>query len=224
MLNRIFQTFDIFNSIKYHEINISFSSNVDTLKMKGLIVLRKLVFWSLMICLCFGVFMFSGCGGSADSSSSSESFNNPDTYNTAEVLNGNWEVIDQEVVINADYGNTTYGMSMYLVTASMAFIDTDITETRGISTITLHESWRAVLGDDNRTYMGIIPVNLDSQVMSMVKSSANNWRCELFDEYKTVLNIEILEADIITVTEHRLAVINDSNVIEYDNVLTFRKK
>ncbi len=170
-----------------------------------------------MMCLCFVVFMLSGCGGSADSSSDSTS-----SYNTAEVLDGNWELIDQEVAIDVEYGES--GLNMYLVTASMAFTDTDITQTRGISTVTLHESWRTMLADETRTYMGIIPVNLDNQVMSMVKSGADNWRCELFDEYKTVMNIEILAENMIQVTEQRLTVINDSNVIEYDNVMTFRKK
>ena len=179
-----------------------------------------------MTVMCFLVFVFSGCGGSADTSSSSESSdipnNNPDSYNTAAVLDGNWEVIDQEIAVDVDYGDAI--LNMYLVTASMNFTDTEITETRGISTVTLHESWRAMLNDETRSYFGIIPVNLDSQIMSMVKSGADNWRCELFDEYKTVLNIEILAENIIQVTEHRLAVINGSSGIEYDNVLTFRKK
>ena len=192
-----------------------------------MIFVRKLVFWNLMICLCLSVFVLSGCGGSADTDSSDNlgtgiPNNNPESYNTAEVLDGNWEVIDQEVVINVDYGDST--LEMYLVTASMSFTDTEITGTRGLSTITLHESWRAVLDDDTRSYMGVIPINLDSEVMSMVKSGADNWRCELFDEFKTVINIEVLAYNIIQVTEHRLAVINGSSGIEYDNVMTFRKK
>ena len=180
-----------------------------------MIVLRRLVFWSLMVCLCCGVFVFSGCGGSADTESS-------DSTSIAIVLDGNWEVIDQEIVIDVDSGDSN--LNMYLVTASMTFTDTELTETRGLSTITLHESWRVVLDDDTRRYIGIIPINLDSQIMSMVKSGANNWRCELFDEYKTVLNIEILAENIIQVTEHRLAFINGTSGIEYDNVMTFRKK
>ncbi|MBQ7214639.1 MAG: hypothetical protein IJS39_01505 [Synergistaceae bacterium] len=190
-----------------------------------MIVLRKLVFWSLMMCLCLGVFMFSGCGGSADTESSDSTSipnNNPETYDTAEVLDGNWEVIDQEIVIDAASGDIN--LEMYLVTGSMAFTDTEITETRGISTITLHESWRTVIADDPRQYLGIFPVNLDNQVMSMVKSGADNWRCELFDEFKTVINIEILSYNIIQVTEHRLAFLNSAVGIEYDNVMTFRKK
>lgn len=189
--------------------------------------MRKLVFCSLMICMCFGVFMSSGCGGSADTSSSSESTdlpnNNPDTYNTALVLDGNWEVIDQQIAIDVSYGDSV--LNMYLSTASMTFTDTEITGTHGLSTVTLHESWRAVLDDnDTRSFIGIIPVNLDNQVMNMAKSGADNWRCELFDEYRTVLNIEILAENTIQVTEHRLAVVNDSTGIEYDNVMTFRKK
>ncbi len=191
-----------------------------------MIVLRKVAFWCLITGLYLLVFTFSGCGGTADTSSDSESSdipnNNPDSYNTAAVLDGNWEVIDQEITLDVDYGDSQ--LNMYLVTASMQFTDTEITETRGLSTVTLHESWRAVLNDETRTYFGIIPVNLDSQVMSMVKSGADNWRCELFDEFKTVLNIEILSYNIIQVTEHRLAVISDGSGIEYDNVMTFRKK
>ena len=177
------------------------------------------------MCLCLGVFMFSGCGGSADTESSDSTSipnNNPETYDTAEVLDGNWEVIDQEIVIDAASGDIN--LEMYLVTGSMAFTDTEITETRGISTITLHESWRTVIADDPRQYLGIFPVNLDNQVMSMVKSGADNWRCELFDEFKTVINIEILSYNIIQVTEHRLAFLNSAVGIEYDNVMTFRKK
>ena len=179
------------------------------------------------MCMCFGVFLSGGCGGSADTSSSGSSGNaipnnDPDTYNTAAVLDGNWEVIDQKVIIDVDYQAS--GLNMYLVTASMQFTDTEITETRGLSTVTLHESWRAVRDDSSREFIGVVPVNLDNQVMSMVKSGADNWRCEMFDEYKTVMNIEILEYNIIRITEHRLALINDTNGIEYDNVMTFRKK
>ena len=197
------------------------------LRNERMIFVRKLMFWSLMICLSLSVFMFSGCGGSADTDSSdnldtSIPNNNPETYNTAGMLEGIWEVIDQEIVINVKSGDSA--LEMYLVTASMTFTDTKITETSGSSTVTLHESWRTMLEGDPRQYLGIISVDIDNQVMSMMKSGADNWRCELSDEFNTVLNIEILEENIIQVTEHRLAVINDNSGIEYDNILTFRKK
>ena len=171
--------------------------------------------------------MFSGCGGSADSSSSENTStdipnNNPDTYNTAEVLEGHWDVIDQEIHLDVEYGDDS--LSIYLVTASIDFTGTQMSETRGSSTLSMHESWRAVLEGDTRSYLGIIPINIDNQFMTMLKSGADKWRCELLDEYQTVLNIEFLAENIIRVTEHRLAVISGGSGIEYDNVMTFRKK
>ena len=190
-------------------------------------ILRRSAFWSRLICLCLAVFMFSGCGGSADTSSSeTESTdipnNEPDTYNTALVLEGNWEVIDQEIIVNVNSGDSK--LEMYLVTASMTFSDTEFTGTHGFSAVTLHESWRVMLNATTRSYIGIIPVNIDNQMMNMIKSGADHWRCELSDEFKTVLNLEILAENMIRVTEHRLADINDTSGIEYDNVMTFRKK
>ena len=182
-----------------------------------------------MIGLCFGVFVFSGCGGSADSSSSSSSStalpnSEPDTYNTAEVLNGSWDVIDQEIAINVDYGDSV--LNMYLTAASLDFTGTELAETKGTSTVTFHESWRRVLvNGDSRTYMGIMQVNLDNQRMKMAKTGADNWRCELpEDDYETVLNIKILAENMLQVTEDRLADIDGSSGIEYHNVMTFRKK
>lgn len=182
-----------------------------------------------MIVLCFGVFVFSGCGGSADSSSSSSSStalpnNEPDTYNTAEVLNGSWDVIDQEIVIDVDYGESV--LNIYLTAASLDFTGTELAETKGTSTVTFHESWRRVLvNGDSRTYMGIMQVNLDNQRMKMAKTGADNWRCELpEDDYETVLNIKILAENMIQVTEDRLVEIDGSSGIEYHNVMTFRKK
>ena len=194
-----------------------------------MIFLRKSVFCSLIVCLCFGLFIFSGCGGSADSSSSSSEStalpnNEPDTYNTAEVLNGSWDVIDQEIAIDVDYGDSV--LNMYLTAASLAFTGTELAETKGTSTVTFHESWRRVLvNGDSRTYMGIMQVNLDNQRMKMAKSGADNWRCELpEDDYETVLNIKILAENMLQVTEDRLADIDGSSGIEYHNVMTFRKK
>ena len=106
----------------------------------------------------------------------------------------------------------------------MTFANTQITGTRGLSTITLHETWNAYLDGDVRVYMGIIPVNLDDQVVSLIKQGADNWRGEILDTYKTVLNIEVLADNLIKLTEHRIAPVSGDVLIEYDNELTFRKK
>ena len=184
-----------------------------------------------MMIICLAVFSLSGCGGSKDSDTDTESTdlpnNSPDTYNTAAVLDGTWNVIDQEITATATYSGDV-SLSMYLATASIIFSDTEITGSRGLSSVSIHESWRfsrenAAVGD-----VEVIPINLDNQVMSMVKSGADNWRCELFDTYKTVLNIEVFAQNLIQVTAHRVSVIDEGmlsgTLIAYDTVLTFRKK
>ena len=187
----------------------------------------------IILLLSMAVFMFSGCGGSKDSDSDSDSEstdipnNNPDTYNTAAVLDGTWAVIDQEITATATYSEDV-SVSMYLVTASIIFNDTEITGTRGLSSVSLRESWRFSEDDTTLANVEVIPINLDNQVMSMVKSGADNWRCELFDTYKTVLNITVLAQNLIQVSAHRVAAIDSGflagYLIEYDTVLTFRKK
>ena len=184
-----------------------------------------------MIILCMAVYTLSGCGGSKDSDSETESTdlpnNNPDTYNTAAVLDGTWAVIDQEITATAAYSGDV-GVSMYLVTASMTFNDTEITGTRGLSSVSLRESWRFSEDDSSQANVEVIPINLDNQVMSMVKSGSDKWRCELFDTYKNVLNITVLAQNLIQVSAHRVAAIDSGflsgYLIEYDTALTFRKK
>ena len=183
----------------------------------------------LMIVLLLAVLAFSGCGGSKDSEDSSGGDtsipnNTPDTYNTEYVLSGRWDVIDQSITIDADYVNDTT-LNLTLSTASMTFANTQIAGTRGLSTITLHETWNAYIeGGDVRVYMGLLAVNLDDQVVSLIKQGADNWRGEILDTYKTVLNIEVLAENLIKLTEHRIAPVSGDVLIEYDNELTFRKK
>ncbi|MBQ7154116.1 MAG: hypothetical protein IJR85_01020 [Synergistaceae bacterium] len=189
--------------------------------------MNKMKFWSILLVLGLAVFAFSGCGGSADTETPGENGdipnNTPDTYETADVLGGRWDVIDQSITIDADYTDGTT-LELMLSTASLTFADTEIIGTRGLSTITLHETWNAYLNADVRTYMGIIPVNIDDQVISLIKQGADNWRCEMMDTYRTVMNIEILAANLIKLTEHRIAPLSGDVLIEYDNELTFRKK
>ena len=188
--------------------------------------MRKMKFWSFVLVLGLLVFTFSGCGGSADTdkeSSGDVPNTDPDTYDTMTVLKGNWAVVDQEVSVSATYSDDLT-LDMSLVSATMKFTDTQITGSRGITTLTLHESWQCILDGDTRVYIGIVPINLDEVVTSMVQSGADNWRCELYDAYRTVMNIEILEEKLIQVSEHRIAMVDDVHGIEYDTVLTFRKQ
>ena len=193
-------------------------------------VLRKeMRLWLLVIVMFGAVVLAGGCGGSADSSSDTSSGdtsvpnNEPDTYDTQDVLNGTWVVIDQEEIsIAAEYGEDT--MTLLLITASMTFSNTNITGSSGVSFITSHETWHAFLDTTPRSHMGIKSLNIDDQVMSMKQSGADQWRCELYDQYRTVMYITVLSQNIIQVTERRIAVIDDSVGIDYEVTFTMKKQ
>ena len=200
-----------------------------------MVILRKANFLWLMLILSLAVFMFSGCGGSADSSSSDSDSENtelpnnlPDTYNTEAVLQGTWADIDQEMTVNAVYSDSgDISLNLDLVTASMTFSDTQLTSTKGTATVSIHETWRTSLDSSLLEDTEIIPIEFNNQLASMLKSGADNWKCEMFDKYKNVLNIEVLAKDIIRVTSRKIALINSGTfsgtLIQYDTTLTFRK-
>lgn len=200
-------------------------------QQEGCFILHKTKFSIIMLALSMALFLLSGCGGSKDSDTETNSTdfpnNTPETYNTAAVLDGTWNVIDQEITTTATYsGDVT--LNMYLATASLLFSDTEITGTRGLSSVSIRESWRFSRENATIADVDVIPIHLDNQVMSMVKSGADNWRCELFDTYKTVLNITVRAHNLIQVTSHRFAVLDSGmlagTLIEYNTTLTFRKK
>ena len=183
--------------------------------------------WLIVMVVFCAAFLAGGCGGSADSSSDTEdntiANDMPDTYNTQDVLNGTWIVIDQDSInITVDYSSTT--MEMRLITASLTFSNTNISGTSGVSFVTSHETWHAFLEGDVRTYMGVQTINIDNQVMSMIQSEADIWRCELYDQYRTVMNITILSPTVIQVSERRIAVINDTEGVDYEVTFTMKKQ
>ena len=177
----------------------------------------------MVIIMCSAAFLSGGCGGSADSASENTTIANdePDTYNTQEILNGTWIVIDQDnISVTVDSSN----LEMRLITASITLSNTNITGTSGVSFITSHETWHMFLGGDTRNYLGIQAVNIDNQVMSMIQSEADKWRCELYDQYRTVMNITVLSQNVIQVTEHRIAEINDTEGVDYEVTFTMKKQ
>ena len=195
-------------------------------------IVHKISFLCIMLLLCLAVFTFSGCGGSKDSSDSetdtTELPNNvPDTYNTAAVLNGNWAVVDQEITVNAEYSGDV-SLNMYLTNASIIFSNTDIVGSRGYSSASILETWQIYREGDTLDNMEIVSINLENQIVNMIKSGADNWRCDMYDIYKTVMNIEILAENLIKVTARRIAVIDSGalsgTMIQYNTALTFRKK
>lgn len=178
-----------------------------------------------MIALC--VFMFSGCGGSADSDSEDNKDTDapndyPDTYNTQNLLNGTWVVMGEEMPeITIASGDNN--INMQLVTASMTFSNTKIDGSTGTSFITNHETWQAFLDVEPESYLGVQSINLDNQVMTMVQTGSDKWKCDIYDEYRTLMNIELLSEKRIQVYERRITVINN-HAVQYEVTFNMRKQ
>ena len=188
--------------------------------------MRSMKFGVVIVMLGLCVFAFSGCGGSADTDSDSDSSTPnslPDTYDTAELLSGAWEYIGEETSTVEIDSDDTYTLSMTLAGASLVITDVNVNNTSGTARITLHETWRAFVDGDTTTYYGIIPVNIDAQTMSLTKTAKDNWRCDVYEPYRSTINIEILAEDIIQLTENRVADVGFLKAKQYENIMSFRK-
>lgn len=189
----------------------------------------KSKFWSLLVVLGLCVFMFSGCGGSADTESSDDKKpegpnDYPDSYNTQNMLNGTWVIIDDKTTeISTASGDET--IRMQLITASMTFSDTKIYNSSGLTSITSRETWHIFLdtADGTTKYLGKQAINLDNQVVSMVQIGSDKWKCEIYDEYRTLLNIELLSDKRIQVYERRILEVNNSYAMQYEITFNMRK-
>ena len=193
-----------------------------------MIIVRNIKFWSLVFVLGLAVFAFSGCGGSADSGSDDEDSSTPnslpDTYDTAALLTGAWVFVgENESSITLTSGDES-SLSMTLTEASLVISDVNITNIDGTASITLHETWRAFINRDTTEYYGIVPINMDNQIMSLTKTAKDNWRCDVYEPYRSTINIEILREDIIRLTENRVVTVEGMPARQYENTMSFRKQ
>ena len=177
------------------------------------------------------VFMFSGCGGSSDTTTDESTDtpetaetqaqnDGPNTYSIQSILDGTWAAVDQEVSITAGYGDDELGM--YLITANLTFSGTSMdSKTRGEASVTGHESWYTFLQSD-LSYMGVQNLDVDNEYMTISKTTADQWRCEIGNPEYIVLSISVLSETMIEVSEHRVAEL-DNVAYGYDVTFTMRK-
>ena len=186
--------------------------------------------------------MLSGCGGSADTSSNSgngisdttgnESSDSPatnessdipaDTYEVKEVLDGSWVVMDSEVVIAVDYGDTTINMRLFSAGIDISNVSLDSkTATTGTATISSYETWHVT--DNSNTPMGTYSVKFDNKAMTLVNAGKDQWRCSVYDSQRAVINITLLSENTINILEYRVAEI-DGVPIEYSVEFNLRKQ
>ena len=190
--------------------------------------MRKFMGLFLVMSLC--VFMLSGCGGnvydeetSDEETQTDETPNNyPDTYDTASVLNGTWIMIEGADAITLDYEEDS--IELQQISGTTIFSNTQLKNDTGVSFVTSHTSWHAFLDGDTRSYMGIVPIDIDDQVVNLTHIGSNKWRGEVYDAYRTVMEIEILSEKTITIQQKGVAFIDDTHGIDYDITFTFRKQ
>ncbi|MBQ7594875.1 MAG: hypothetical protein IJU48_11080 [Synergistaceae bacterium] len=186
-------------------------------------------FWGLFLVMSLCVFMFSGCGGNvydegtSETPSTDETPNNyPDSYDTASVLNGTWIMIEGADSITLDYDENS--IELQQISGTTIFSNTQLKEDTGVSFVTSHTSWHAFLDGDTRSYMGILPIDIDDKVVSMTHIGSNKWRGEIYDTYRTVMEIEILSDKTMTIQQKGVVFIDDTHGVDYDITFTFRKQ
>ena len=192
-----------------------------------MIIVRNIKFWCLVFVLGLAVFAFSGCGGSASSDSDEDSSTPnslPDTYDTAALLTGAWIFVGENASTITLTSGDNSSLSMTLTAASLVISDVNLTNTSGTASLTLHETWRAFRNGDNTEYYGLVPINMDNQIMSLTKTAKDNWRCDVYEPYRSSISIEILREDIIRLTENRVVAVEGMPARQYENTMSFRKQ
>lgn len=182
--------------------------------------MRNVMFLLLLVT----VFMFSGCGGSLDPEEDTEPEipvpnNLPDTYNATNVLEGTWLVTDDLPEMNPD-DYESHDVLMRMASGYMVFSDVKTEGNTGTSYVSSHQEWHLWI-DGN--YYGLVPIDIDSEVMNMIHVGADRWRCEIYDSERTVLNIEITSESTIRAAQIGVAPIGE-NILRYNNTFNFRKQ
>lgn len=185
--------------------------------------------FSLVFAVILCVFIFAGCGGNvydeepAESPSTDETPNNyPDTYDTTSVLNGTWLLIENAENITLDYEGSS--VELQQISGTTRFSNTQLKNDTGVSFITSHSTWHAFRDDETRTYMGIVPIDIDDQVVSLTHIGSNKWRGEVYDARRTLMEIEILSDKTIAIQQKGIAFIDEIHGVDYDIAFTFRKQ
>ena len=193
-------------------------------------------FWGLLLIMILSVFMLSGCGGNVYSGSSSDgtttsedqtpSIDSPDSSQTENILNGTWLMIEGAEGITLDYTSDSEDISIELsqISGTTIFSNAQINGETGTSFVTSHTSWRAFREGDTRLYLGIVPINIDDQVMTLTYAGSNKWHGEISDAYHTVMEIEILSERTLTIQQKGVAFIDSVHGVDYDITFTFRKQ
>ena len=197
--------------------------------------MRKLSSWMYLFVLVLVVFLFSGCGGSDDSSNGGNNSPssptskptpitpNPETnsnvgtytdkYDIASVLNGEWYGLSGSGTATGEGG--TYGLLLSSMTISI--VKTQVTGNTGTSYITYRQTWTTSDGVwDYRTLL-----YGDAEKMNMSHVGSDMWRLEGSDG--TVVTVTLTSETTAIVTQDGTADI-EGYPYDYSVRYTIRKR
>ncbi len=208
--------------------------SIEPLVKRKMIFLRNKKFWALVFILGLFVMMFSGCGGTlqddetssdTDTTDDSESTaTDTETYSIAEILDGSWAVIDDEVSTTLSY-NDSDDVELQMISVRMLFSSTTTSGNTGTSSVTSHQRWRAFLDSDNvRTRLDDVYLDVDDAIMTMTRAEGSKWRCVLHDADNTVMIIDVTSPTTIQVTQMGAANIYANYSMDYSITFTMRKQ
>ena len=219
--------------------------------------MRKLRAWGMLFAMCMLVFALSGCGGgSLDSNSDTTSDtipnNTADTYDTANVLAGEWSVLNDTVdTISLRYNDTNIQMRM--ISARMNLADVYLEDNGGILSIkNSKQEWYVLVTttdyqtrsvpyideDGNLRYQieieevyeydsDTVSSDINSSVL-MTHAGKNKWRFEFIKDngelnrQATSMNIEITSESTIHVKQQDIVHVASYDVF-YETEFDMRK-
>ena len=146
-------------------------------------------------------------------------------YDVKAILEGTWIVMDSIVATDTDYGDDVIDLTLFSASLDISKIDMDDTVgSNGTATISSHETWHVTLDTGPKNPMGIYSFNFNKQNMTIVKTGKDQWRCEVYDSQKAVINITLLSRNIIYVSEYRVTDAINNVPIEYNAEFNMRRQ
>ncbi len=220
----------------------------------------KIRAWVMLMAMCALVFALSGCGGGSldgdvsDNNDTSNTIpnNDPDSYNTAQVLSGEWSVLNDTInTISLTRNDTT--IQMRLIAARMRLADVYINGNGGSLSVTdSRQEWYVLItrSDYQTNYVpyidddGVVRYMLeiedvytyDSDTVSsdinssvlMTRAGKDKWRFEFvkdngeLNRKATALNIEVTSETTMHVKQQDIVKVESYDVF-YETEFDMRK-
>ena len=136
--------------------------------------MRRIRAWGMLVAMCLFVFAVSGCGGGSldgnvgDNDNTSESIpnNEPDSYDTAKVVAGEWSVLsDSNTISTLNLTRNQYTIQMRLISARMNLDDVLINGNGGnLRVKESKQEWYVLITTSSEDFYYVPYIDEDGQV------------------------------------------------------------